>query len=93
VIVGAEGSILLQTAINTVLRPVLAKWHPLLLDYESSKKNGISPLEHEKNWSRSEEIRQALDDTRTRMIKYADTLGEVAGVPSLIAQESKRDLG
>jgi hypothetical protein len=50
-------------------------------------------VEHEKNWSRSEEIRQALDDTRTRMIKYADTLGEVAGVPSLIAQESKRDLG
>ncbi|MBA3473341.1 MAG: hypothetical protein H0T57_08990 [Rubrobacter sp.] len=81
------------TVLNTVLRPVLAKWHPLLLDYESSKKDGISPLEHEKNWSRGEELRQALEDTRARMIKYADTLGEVAGVPSLISQESKRELG
>lgn len=81
------------TVLNTVLRPVLAKWHPLLLDYESSKKNGVSPLEHEKNWSRGEELRQVLEDTRKRIVKYADTLGEVAGMPSLISQESKRELG
>ena len=35
--------------LNRVLRPVLAKWHPLLADYYSSKDEGTSDLEHEKS--------------------------------------------
>ena len=31
--------------LNTVLRPVLSEWHPLLLDYESIKPNDVSTVE------------------------------------------------
>ncbi|HID06522.1 MAG TPA: hypothetical protein EYP10_05175 [Armatimonadetes bacterium] len=72
--------------LNTVLRPVLAKWHPLLLDYESTKDNTISPLEHERRWEEYEELRQVLNDVRRILIEYADLLAEVAGVPPLIVE-------
>lgn len=72
--------------LNTVLRPVLAKWHPLLLDYENTKKNSVSPSEHEKQWEKYEELRQALNDVRNVLIEYADLLSQVSKVPSLIVQ-------
>lgn len=34
------------TVLNTVLRPVLAEWHPLLLEYEATKGEDISFFEH-----------------------------------------------
>lgn len=70
--------------LNLVLRPVLAKWHPLLLDYESTKKSTESSLVHERNWDRYEEMRQVLNDVRKELIEYAELLAQVAGVPSLI---------
>jgi len=69
--------------LNTVLRPVLAKWHPLLLDYESTKDSTLSPLEHERQWEKCEELRQVLNDVRSVLIEYAELLAQVAGVPSL----------
>ena len=30
------------TVLNNVLRPVLAKWHPLLQDYENARLAGVS---------------------------------------------------
>jgi hypothetical protein len=72
--------------LNTVLRPVLAKWHPLLLDYEGRKADNISAMEHEKNWERSEELRQALNDVRFVLIEYADLLAKVADVPLLVIE-------
>ncbi|WP_228014378.1 hypothetical protein [Fortiea sp. LEGE XX443] len=50
--------------LNTVLRPVLAKWHPLLLDYESKKPEDVSPVEHEKLWNRNQELRTELNQVR-----------------------------
>ncbi len=70
--------------INVVLRPVLAKWHPLLLNYESTKKNSVSPLEHERQWGKYKELQKTLNSVRSVLIKYANLLAEVAGVPSLI---------
>lgn len=70
--------------LNTVLRPVLAKWHPLLLDYENSRPGSISKLEWERQWKRNEELRQVLNKTRGILIEYSRLLAEVAGVPSLI---------
>lgn len=74
------------TILNVVLRPVLAKWHPLLLDHESTRKSPSSPLEHEKQWDRYEELRQILNDVRGTLIEYGDVLAEAAGVPSLIVE-------
>lgn len=74
--------------LNTVLRPVLAKWHPLLLDYESTKDSAISPLEHERQWEKHEELRQVLNEVRSVLIEYAELLAQVAGVPSLIVKRN-----
>lgn len=69
--------------LNGVLRPVLAKWHPLLLDYESTRCNSISQLEHERKWDKNNELRAVLNKTRGTLIEYANILAKVAGVPPL----------
>jgi len=74
--------------LNTVLRPVLAKWHPLLLDYESTKESSISPVEHERKWDKNEELRGVLNDVRDVLIEYANLLAQVTDVPSLIIQKT-----
>lgn len=74
--------------LNTVLRPVLAKWHPLLFNYESTKDSTISPLEHERQWEKHEELRQVLNEVRRVLIEYAELLAQVAGVPSLIVERN-----
>jgi len=74
--------------LNVVLRPVLAKWHPLLLDYESTKKTSVSALEHERQWDKYEELRQVLNKVRDVLIQYANLLAQVADVPSLIVQRT-----
>ena len=38
------------TMLNVVLRPVLAKWHILLLDYENQREASVSPIIHERRW-------------------------------------------
>ena len=80
--------------LNAVLRPTLAKWDPLLLDYESSRNSSVSPLTHERQWGRAEELRRDLNDVRSTMIEFANYLAQVADVPSLIIQginESKEE--
>jgi hypothetical protein len=74
--------------LNAELRPILAKWHPLLLDYENTKQSIISPFEHERKWDRSEESRNVLNDARKVLIQYADLLAKVAGVNSLISEQT-----
>ena len=74
--------------LNTVLRPVLAKWHPLLLDYESTKESSVSSLEHERQWDKNVELRRILDDVRVVLINYANLLAQVVDVPSLIIEET-----
>lgn len=73
--------------LNTCIRPVLSKWHPLLLDYESKRGNS-SPLEHEGNWDKHDELREELEKVRKKLIEYANLLSKVAGVPSLIIEEN-----
>lgn len=73
--------------LNTVIRPVLAKWHPLLLDYEGTKKDGVSLLEHEKLWDKHDELRQDLDKVREKLIEYVNALSKVASVPPLVIEK------
>jgi hypothetical protein len=76
--------------LNTVLRPVLAKWHPLLLDYEKSRPETISTLEHERRWDRNKELRDVLDKTRDILLQYANILADVAEVPPLVFSPEKK---
>lgn len=70
--------------LNTVIRPVLAKWHPMLEDYESERPEGTSRLKHERQWEYNKELRDVLEETRGILLQYADTLAQVAEVRSLI---------
>jgi len=69
--------------LNTVLRPTLAKWHPLLLDYEARRSPEVSQLAHEHAWSHNQELRAVLGTVRATLGEYAALLAEVAGVPRL----------
>jgi hypothetical protein len=71
------------TVLNYVLRPVLARWHPLLLDYENTRKASVSMVEHESQWAKADDLRRTLNDVRLQMIDYANLLAEAAKVPPL----------
>jgi hypothetical protein len=77
--------ILAVVIVNRVLRPLLAKWHPLLQDHESHRPETVSALEWEQQWDRTGEMREALDEVRQTLSAYADLLAEVAQVPNLTA--------
>ncbi len=69
--------------LNGVLRPLLARWHPLVQDYESHRPAAVSPFEWERQWDRGAELRGALGEVRQTLGEYADLLAEVAQVPRL----------
>ncbi|PEU28631.1 hypothetical protein [Bacillus wiedmannii] len=70
--------------LNSALRPLLTKWHPLLLEYENKRGESVSLIGHEKAWDNHDELRKEIEFVRQILLQYADILGQVAGVPSLI---------
>ncbi|PFJ96339.1 hypothetical protein COI96_25155 [Priestia megaterium] len=75
------------TILNTVLRPLLSKWHPLLLDYENKKEASISILEHEKSWAMHNDFKKDIEYTNVILKEYIEILSKVAGVPLLVMLE------
>ncbi len=80
--------VLTTTMLNQDLRPVLSEWHPLLLDHESRRPAGVSPVEHERSWARNEELRQVLAETRATLGDHARRLAVMAGVDRLVTDPS-----
>lgn len=76
------GQIAIQV-LNGVLRPVLAKWHPLLRAHEALKPPDVSPREHERSWEQHIELRQELEQARIELAHYADLLASASGITSL----------
>lgn len=72
--------------LNKIIRPILAKWHPILLDWEQRRPNEKSLTAHEAEWELNQELREKLNQTRKQIIEYANVLGLVAGVANLIDQ-------
>ncbi len=66
--------------LNNGLRPFLAKWHPLLQEWEETRDAGVSPQVHEKAWDKEMVVRGELDALRSGLEKYAEALGAIAGV-------------
>ncbi len=67
--------------LNYVLRPVLTKWHPMLLDYEHQREEGVSPLVHELEWVHADELRDVLRRVRAMLLEYSGVLAEISRVP------------
>lgn len=75
--------------LDIILRPFLVKWYPLLIDYESTRKSSISAREHERKWTRYEELKMGLNDIREALLQYAQLLARASEVPSLIFNETE----
>lgn len=71
--------------LNRLIRPLLSKWHPLLLDYENKKTHNVSPLEHEKAWNKNEELRNELNRIKPILTQYTSILAKAARVPEIHA--------
>jgi hypothetical protein len=80
---GLSFGILAVHILNYVLRPILATWHPVLLDYEHQRDPLVSVWEHERRWERAAELRSTLQQTRHILVEYTNLLAKVAGVPEL----------
>ena len=76
--------------LNRRLRPVLAKWHPLLQTYESTRPQDVSPKNHEDSWALAEDLRADLESLRHNIVEYADVLAEASGISPLHLKERKR---
>lgn len=68
------------SVLNGLLRPLLAKWHPLLADHEAQRDPGVSPVDHERQWPQASELRHEIEATRQTLRDYADILAQVAGI-------------
>jgi hypothetical protein len=77
--------VLAVAMLNLALRPVLARWHPALEEWEATKPPGRSRAEHEVAWDRAQELRSALDDTRVALTQYARVMADACGIPDLIS--------
>ena len=66
--------------LNSVLRPFLTHWHPLLSRHEKSRKRTPSVQGHELKWAKNREMRKGLEAVRINLTEYSDILAEVAGV-------------
>jgi hypothetical protein len=77
--------------LNYGLRPVLARWHPALEDWEAVRPPGRSRGEHEGAWERARELRAALDAARDVLTQYAQLMATACGVPDLLAATNPPD--
>jgi hypothetical protein len=71
--------------LNYELRPILANWHPALAHWESRRPVDQSPAAHEEAWEHAPRLRWEIEQTRERLVAYADLLADAAGVPPLTA--------
>ncbi len=77
------------TMLNSVLRPVLAKWHPLLLDHESLRDEDTSPLQHERDWDKSQELREVIQELRRELAQFSEVLGQASGASLLNGEQNR----
>jgi hypothetical protein len=66
--------------LNKGIKPFLAKWHPILQDYENLRPANLSQKEHEDKWESISEVRKELSDLRNELSVYTDALAQIAGI-------------
>ncbi len=69
--------------LNSILRPLLAHWHPELEDWEAQRPPTSSRRAHELDWDQAAQLREALEDTRVELSGFASILARACGVPNL----------
>lgn len=79
--------------LNKALRPLLAKWHPILEDHENQRPTEISRLQWEQNWEHNTELRGAIDEVRTTLTSYAGLLAEVCDARGMLNVTADAEIG
>jgi len=72
--------------LNEVFRPVVARWNPILRDYEARRPMtdpSMTPVEWERRWVRNEQCRSELNRMRASVRAYIDTLSRIAGASAI----------
>lgn len=64
--------------LNSTLRPLLVKWHPLLRDYEERRPTSLGVLEYERRWERYAELRREITGLRPALLDYARAFAHIA---------------
>jgi transcriptional regulator with XRE-family HTH domain len=82
-------SYLVICMLNTTLRPLLAKWHPLLKAYEETRPDAISVTQYEQQWERYAELREEISKVRKGLTAYAHVFAQIAEISSLIIDTSE----
>ena len=72
--------------IDVALRPMLARWHPALEDWEAGRPERLSRSEHERAWDQASDLRAALETTRDLLTQYARLMASACSVPDLLEE-------
>ncbi len=76
--------LVIMSMLNKTIRPLLAKWHPLLKDYEDMRPPSMGTRTYEQQWERAAELRQEIVSLRMPLLGYATSLAQIAGTPWLV---------
>lgn len=82
--------VLAVAMLNYGLRPLLARWHPELEDWEAARPESLSRGEHERAWEHAGQLRAALDVARDVLTQYARLMASACGVPDLLTPADLR---
>ena len=72
--------------LNEVFRPVLSRWDPILTDYEARRiieDPEATAIEWERCWGRGSQCRTELNEMRSSVRAYIDTLSRIAGASAI----------
>lgn len=76
--------------LNGIIRPLLARWHPVLERFEESRPDRVGVFGHEAEWSQKEELRPRPRYSPLCLDRLARLFERVCGVnPSLLPTKSK----
>ncbi len=75
--------------LNGAVRPLLARWHPLLEDWEAQRSASVSRLEHERTWELHSELRAEIERVRQVLVEYAWILAQACDAPALMVANSQ----
>ena len=75
--------------LNGTVRPLLARWHPLLEDWETQRPPQRSRREHERAWPRHDELRVELEQTRLVLVQYTWILADACDAPGLMVANNQ----
>ena len=65
--------------LNQHIRPVLTRWHPVLLDHEAGRPPGTGARAWELGWPDRDAARADLLEVREMLRQYLGLLGDAAG--------------